>query len=255
MRSENLQDKSKEIEFFDRHAQGDEYNVFSEASNLRLIEGCLGLTDLKAPAAIADLGCGSGIFSRVLAEKGFQVTGVDLSPGMISLASKQYPFAKFGTRFLVADVEALPFADNSLDGILMSGLLHHLPNPAACIGEVYRVLKPGGSFMAFDPNRANPFMYLYRDPSSPFYSNKGVTENERPVIAGNLVRHFEAAGFAVATDYISNLQYRYIASAPMRVLLPVYNFLDALVFRPSFMRSMRAFVLTAGRKPSLDPVP
>ena len=45
------------------------------------------------------------------------------------------------------------------------------------------MLRPGGRFVAFDPNRMNPFMCLYRDRSSPFYSPVGVTENERPVLA------------------------------------------------------------------------
>ncbi len=45
------------------------------------------------------------------------------------------------------------------------------------------MLRPGGRFVAFDPNRMNPFMWLYRDRASPFYSSVGVTENERPVLA------------------------------------------------------------------------
>jgi SAM-dependent methyltransferase len=40
--------------------------------------------------------------------------------------------------------------------------VHPLPDPARCGSEVFRVLKPGGSFVAFDPNRLNPLMYLYR---------------------------------------------------------------------------------------------
>jgi SAM-dependent methyltransferase len=51
--------------------------------------------------------------------------------------------------------------------------VHRLLDPARCASEVFRVLKPDGSFVAFDPNRLNPFMYLYRDRSSPFYSSVG----------------------------------------------------------------------------------
>lgn len=244
-RISTVQDKSKEIEFFDRHAKGDEYNVFSEESNQLLVETCLRAAGVHTPGVFADLGCGSGVFSSVLDQRGFDVTGVDISPGMIELAKSRYPKVKF----VVGDVEALPFPDASLDGVLMSGLLHHLPDPSLCIREVFRVLKPGGVFTAFDPNRKNPFMYLYRDRTSPFYSPKGVTENERPVLAGELANRFQRAGFEVKSDFLSNLQYRYIASAPLRVLLPAYNFLDGLVFRPSFMKTMRAFVITAGRKP------
>lgn len=243
------QNKAKEIEFFDQHAQVDEYNVFSSASNELLISTCLQLGGLRPPAKIADLGCGSGIFTSILAEKSFDVTGVDISPGMIETAKKTYPKEKHRTSFAVGDVEALDFADATFDGVLLSGLLHHLPDPTACVREVHRILKPGGVFMAFDPNRMNPFMYLYRDRSSPFYSSKGVTENERPVRAKQLAQTFGALGFEVKTDYLSNLQYQYIASRPMRVLLPVYNFIDSAVFSLPFLRPMRAFVITTGRKP------
>ena len=46
----------------------------------------------------------------------------------------------------------------------------------------------GRPFVAFDPNRMNPFMYLYRDRSSPLYSPVGVTPNQRPVLAREIFR-------------------------------------------------------------------
>lgn len=130
----------------------------------------------------------------------------------------------------------------------MSGLLHHLPNPALCAAEVWRVLKPGGAFVAFDPNRHNPFMWLYRDHASPLYSNKGVTPNERPVKPGYVAKIFRQQGFEVKTGYLSGMNYRYIASGKVRWALPAYNFVDANLFRPKFMQPFSAFVLTAGIK-------
>jgi hypothetical protein len=95
----------------------------------------------------------------------------------------------------------------------------------------------------------NPFMWLYRDRASPFYSPVGVTENERPVLAKSVAEVFRATGFRVNTDYLSNLRYRYVASSRARWLLPLYNALDAVLFSPGFMRPFRAFVLTSGAKP------
>ena len=74
------------------------------------------------------------------------------------------------------------------------------------------MLRTDGRFVAFDPNRMNPFMWLYRDRSSPFYSAVGVTENERPVLAGQIAGVFKGAGFTVGTEYLSGLSYRYVAS-------------------------------------------
>jgi len=95
----------------------------------------------------------------------------------------------------------------------------------------------------------NPFMYLYRDRSSPFYSSVGVTENERPVLAQQIAATFRQAGFSVGTDYLSDLSYRYVASSRLRWLLPAYNALDRALFAPGFMKPLRSFVLTYGEKP------
>ena len=238
------QDKRREVEFFDQHAAADEYNVFSEASNRRLLRACLDAAALRPPGVIADLGCGSGVFTSLLTKAGFTATGVDLSPRMVELARKLHR----GSIFTEGDVESLPFEDETFDGVLLSGLLHHLPDPTACIREVRRILKPGGRFASFDPNRLNPFMYLYRDRSSPFYSPKGVTPNERPVLAKELARRFRAQSFEVRTEYLSNLHYRYVASATMRRLLPVYNWLDTIAFALPVARPFRAFVILAGTK-------
>ena len=239
------QDKAKEIAFFDAHAAADEYDVFTPEANTRLIDAVVRLGGFAPGARVADLGCGSGVFTELLRRRGYDAVGVDLSPKLVALGRAKYP----GLELIEGDVEALPFADASLDGVLLSGLVHHLPDPSRCAAEVHRVLKPGGRFAAFDPNRLNPFMYLYRDRSSPFYSSKGVTENERPVLPAAVAAVFRQAGFQVETEFLGALAYRYVASAGARLLLPIYNAIDSLVFSPSFLKTFRPFVLTSGEKP------
>lgn len=245
MKASLAQDKQKEIAFFDGHAAADAYDVFTPESSRRLIETCTRLAGLKPGARVADLGCGSGVFTDLLHRQGYDAIGLDISPKLIALGKVKYPKVEF----LEGDVEHLPFPSSSLDGILLSGLVHHLPDPTLCAAEVFRVLKPGGAFVAFDPNRMNPFMYLYRDRSSPFYSAVGVTENERPVVAHQIAAVFGKSGFKVGTDYLSDLRYRYLASAKLRWLLPAYNAVDRALFAPNFMKPFRSFVLTYGVKP------
>jgi SAM-dependent methyltransferase len=238
------QDKRKEIAFFDSHAAADAYDVFEPESNARLVEAIVRLGGFAPGARVADLGCGSGVFTELLRRQGCDCIGLDLSPRLIEIGRRSYP----GVEFIEGDVEHLPFPDASLDGVLLSGLVHHLPNPAPCATEVFRVLRPGGRFVAFDPNRMNPFMWAYRDRSSPFYSPVGVTPNERPVLAKEVAAAFGAAGFAVRTEYLSNLRYRYVASSRVRWLLPIYNAIDGALFAPGFMAPYRSFVLTSGEK-------
>ena len=147
-----------------------------------------------------------------------------------------------------ATSNACRFGGRIPHGVLLSGLVHHFPDPSKCAAEVFRVLRPGGRFVAFDPNRMNPFMYLYRDRSSPFYSSVGVTENERPLLACETAEVFRKAGFTVGTDYLSNLRYRYVASAKVRWLLPIYNAIDGLLFGLPLTKRFRSFVLTFGEK-------
>lgn len=245
--SMTTQNKASEISFFDGHAKNaGEYNVLAPWSNERIIDTLLKLTQLPSGKTILDLGCGSGVFTDILQRRGLVATGIDISPGMIAMALRNYPQSKF----LVGDVENLPFPDASQDAVLLSGILHHFEDRRKFLSEVRRVLKPGGVFMAFDPNRWNPFMYLYRDRSSPLYSSKGVTENERPLIASHIRREFQAAGLAAHSDYLAHIHYRYIASPLARLFLTVYNWTDTLLFAPPFFRPFRPFVLTYGKKPS-----
>ncbi|MGE0564818.1 MAG: class I SAM-dependent methyltransferase [Pseudolabrys sp.] len=238
------QDKQREIAFFDGYESANGYDVFTPETNARIIDAVVRLGRFRPGARVVDLGCGSGVFTDVLHKRGFDSTGVDLSPRLVSVARRSHP----DIEFIEGDVERLPFPDASFDGVLLSGLVHHLPDRSRCAAEVFRILKPGGHFVAFDPNRRNPFMYLYRDRTSPFYSSVGVTPNERPVLAEELAAAFRKAGFATGTDYLADLRYRYVASGRVRWLLPLYNAIDRLLFTPSFMARWRPFVLTYGEK-------
>jgi ubiquinone/menaquinone biosynthesis C-methylase UbiE len=238
------QDKRKEIAFFDSHAAENAYDVFTPESSARLIDTCIRLIGLERGARVADLGCGSGVFTDLLRQAGYDCVGLDISPKLIAIGRRRYP----SIEFVEGDVEHLPFPAASFDGVLLSGLVHHLPDPSRCAAEVFRVLRPGGHFVAFDPNRMNPFMWLYRDRSSPLYSSVGVTENERPVLARETTDVFRRTGFTVGTDYLSNMRYRYVASAKVRWLLPIYNAIDGILFSLPFAKPFRSFVLTFGEK-------
>ena len=240
MRSQ--QEKKLELEFFDRHALGgSEYNVFSEATNQRLVEAFVRDCELSAGHRVLDLGCGSGVFSGRLADLGLEVTGVDLSPGLIEVAKRTCP----RVRFEVGDAESLDFADGSFDAAFLGGVVHHFPDPGLMLSEVARVLRRGGRIFSFDPNRRNPFMYLYRDPSSPLYSSRGVTPNERPILVEDLVRELREAGMDVKTDY-SSVEYTYVASGRVRLLLPLFNVIDRMLFFPKALKRFRPFVISWG---------
>lgn len=92
--------------------------------------------------AIADIGCGSGHLEPFLAAAGLSPQGLDLSPGMITVARRDYPEFPYQ----IGDVRELPFADASLAGaVCWYSLIYLAPadRPRA-FGELARVVKPGG---------------------------------------------------------------------------------------------------------------
>jgi SAM-dependent methyltransferase len=91
---------------------------------------------------VGDVGCGTGRLTPYLAARGLSPRGIDLSPGMIHVARRDYP----GFDFNVADLRELPFADASLAGVACwYSLMYLTPSdrPVA-FGELARVVKPGG---------------------------------------------------------------------------------------------------------------
>lgn len=98
------------------------------------------------PLRILDLGCGTGWFTRKLAHlyPSAAVTGVDLSPGMISRAREQ---SDQEIDWLVADAEALPLPDHSYDLVFSNLMIQWCADPGPVLAECRRVLKPGGRLM------------------------------------------------------------------------------------------------------------
>lgn len=89
------------------------------------------------------LGCGTGEESLLLEEFGAaSMIGVDLSKESIRLAKESYPDHSFA----VADMHKLEFDDNSFDFVYSSLTVHYSSQPLDVYKEVFRILKPGGSF-------------------------------------------------------------------------------------------------------------
>src|SRR3569833_499343 len=79
------QNKEREIAFFDGHAASNAYDVFTPATIDHFIDFVTRLGGFAPRARIADLGCGSGVFTSLLQRRGFDCIGVDLSPKLIRI--------------------------------------------------------------------------------------------------------------------------------------------------------------------------
>lgn len=101
------------------------------------------LPDLPSPFCV-DLACGTGDVALLLAERypGGTVAGVDLSAPMLAIARERNRSPN--VRFERGDLCALPFPDGSVDVVTGSYALRNAPDLRQAIGEVRRVMKPGG---------------------------------------------------------------------------------------------------------------
>jgi ubiquinone/menaquinone biosynthesis C-methylase UbiE len=104
---------------------------------------------------VLDVGCGTGTLAiaakRRVGPSG-SVHGIDASPEMIARATAKAARAGVDVTFRTGVVEALPYADASVDVVLSTLMLHHLPRKArqACAREIRRVLRPGGRVLVVD---------------------------------------------------------------------------------------------------------
>jgi 2-polyprenyl-3-methyl-5-hydroxy-6-metoxy-1,4-benzoquinol methylase len=94
-------------------------------------------------AAVLDVGCGPGIWTRELARRGYTVTAVDLTERAVELTRRSLGLFGLKGEVRQGDAENLPFPDASFDGVVSHGVIHHTPDTARCVREIGRVLKPG----------------------------------------------------------------------------------------------------------------
>ena len=103
---------------------------------------------MRGGGLVADLGCGPGHVARYLDAQGVRMVGIDISPGMIRVASELHP----ALDFRLGDMAALDLPDGSLAGVIaFYAIVHFKPDELGpVLREISRVLSPGGlALLAF----------------------------------------------------------------------------------------------------------
>lgn len=155
------------------------------ATDLEVIERLVPLSG----QSLIDVGCGDGALARVLAERGATVLGVEADP-IRAEANRAAPTAERVT--LVEGVaQALPVADGSVDGVIFSKSLHHVPvaDMAQALVEARRALRPETGYLyVFEPMVDGPFSDLLR----PFHDETDARRAAREAMRDLVPRLFAA---------------------------------------------------------------
>jgi len=98
---------------------------------------------------VLEIGCGIGTVTNHLTQKGFSVIGTDISEAAIEYGRGKYPNARLEAH----PAENLPWPSESFDVVLSFDLFEHIPDTDRHLGEVRRLLRPGGLYLFQTPNK------------------------------------------------------------------------------------------------------
>jgi ubiquinone/menaquinone biosynthesis C-methylase UbiE len=161
--------RSRDVERFDQWAETYDRHwmqrIFFDPVQERVLD--LAAAEVARPRAILDVGCGTGRLLRKAAARfpDADLLGVDPAPQMLKQAATAAEDS--GIHFMEAGAEHLPFPDDRFNLIFSTLTFHHWSDQARAVGEVARVLTPGGRWLLADfggrgrgrdaPTRARPY--------------------------------------------------------------------------------------------------
>jgi ubiquinone/menaquinone biosynthesis C-methylase UbiE len=182
-------------QFFNRWAWAYDYEKYFFSSFRKKAAHFL---NVKSPSKILDVATGTGALAFDMAKLGHDVTGIDLSSGMLAQAKKKLS-PKLKLKFQEADGTKLPFKDNSFDATTISWGIHDMPYEIGfkVLQEMKRVTKKNGKIMIVDymePKKhlvakfTHPLICLYE------------TKNYRPFIRKGLGTYIEKTGLKITKE-------------------------------------------------------
>jgi SAM-dependent methyltransferase len=121
-------------------AEAGDWARLQEPLSAPLYQAVLDAVPIGPGRSVLDVGCGSGLFLRMAAERGAVPTGLDAAGGLLAIARNRVP----GGRFEAGEMEALPFPDGSFDVVTGFTSFPFAADPVAALREARRVVRAGG---------------------------------------------------------------------------------------------------------------
>jgi len=134
---------------------------------------------------VLDLGCGDGFLSCRIAERGYQVTSVDLSSNRLKRFKEQAD--RLNIQQIVSDIAKVDLPSESFDLIVCSEVIEHLPNYKDVLAEVWRLLKKEGHFIVTVPNNQKLKIFTCPHCLKKFYQDDHVNSYTKETLSDDLI--------------------------------------------------------------------
>jgi 2-polyprenyl-3-methyl-5-hydroxy-6-metoxy-1,4-benzoquinol methylase len=147
--------------------------------------------NLKSGKRVLEIGCGTGLFTELMAVSGANILAVDISPDLLEIAQKRnLPDEHVEFRLMSFEDGDI---DEPFDAIVGSSILHHLDIPIA-LNRIFELLVPGGVIAFAEPNMLNPQIWAERNIPA-IRRRLHVSPDETAIVRRKLARELTHTGF------------------------------------------------------------
>lgn len=131
--------------------QADTFSASAAIADATLTQRFITALGDAAQGSVLDVACGPGILSAAIAKTARDIVAFDLTPQMLKKAEQRCSDAGLtNVTFREGTAAELPFANDTFDAVVTRLSVHHFDRPGRVMSEIFRVLRPGGSFVVAD---------------------------------------------------------------------------------------------------------
>jgi len=148
------------------------------------------VANLRPGERVLDVGCGMGRYTLLLAERGYAIEGLDLSPVLLQRL-RVFNGGRFNIPLHSADVMKPPSElEARFDAVVGFFALHHMHNLELCFRGMAKLVRPGGRIVFLEPNAFNPLFYIQMTvmPRMTWQGDKGVAQMRMSVVGSAMTR-------------------------------------------------------------------